>query len=182
VKDNGGTDQKDASRCREEESILELLTASRMQLERLFLTFRIPPSLAETMLEEAVMVLLYRRPEPAQPTRWLLRTLRRRCVRHWRGQQREEWLQVELQLHDWLEAEGCSQIERTHRRRQLAALINRLPPRCRGLIRQRFQPPLPATPARAVPSSPFLHRELEDRCMAAMLRLLLEAKDFTRRS
>ncbi len=178
VKDNGGTNQQHTSpRTCEEEFLLGLLQGLAPRLDRLFHTFRIPAPLAETMLDETVMNLLYRHQDLTYPDRWLLRTLRRRCVRYWRDQKREHWLAVELHLHDWLEEEGITPVERRQRRRLLAALIERLPTRCRGVIRRRFQPPLQGPEPHLPHTVPFLARELEDRCMAAMLQLLARVQE-----
>jgi|GEM_PF-4787362 DNA-directed RNA polymerase specialized sigma24 family protein len=178
VKDNGGTNQQNTTpSIGEEETLLELLQALAPRLDRLFHTFSIPAPLAEEMLEETVMNLFYRQQELVHPDRWLLRTLRRRCVRYWRDQKREHWLAVELHLHDWLEEEGITPVERRQRRRLLSSLIERLPIRCRGVIRRRFQPPLQGPEPHLPHTVPFLARELEDRCMAAMLQLLAKIQE-----
>jgi DNA-directed RNA polymerase specialized sigma24 family protein len=175
VKDNGGIDHSGTPpQDWEAEALVGMLELLRPRLERTFHTFRIPPDQAETILEESVTHLLYHSPMPAHPERWMMRTIRRRCARYWREQYREEWLRIELQLHDWLEEEGVAETGRRQRRRLIAALIDRLPKRCRSTIRRRFHLNGDSVPE---PLSPFLARESESRCMAAMLRLLEEVRD-----
>ena len=173
MKDTSGTDHQGSRAADwEEESLLGILEDLRPRLERLFRTLRIPPEDAEAMLDESVMLLLYRQSPLYHPERWLTRTLRRRCVRYWRTRQREEWLKMELQLQDWLEEEGISQLERRQRRQLLTSLVERLPRRCQSLISHRFHPPLRARYGQEAPLPTSLAREQESRCMAAMLNLL----------
>lgn len=85
------------------------------------------------------MVLLYRQDQIADPARWLQRSLRYRCVRHWRSHQRRLCRVVDGELVRWLEDEAVSSSERNGRRRLLEAEIGRLPPPCQQPLLGRFR-------------------------------------------
>ncbi|MCB1057205.1 MAG: hypothetical protein KDD11_17020 [Acidobacteria bacterium] len=118
--------------------VAELVRRLEPRLKQILVRFRIPVADAEAMLEDCLMVLLYRQEQIAQPDRWLQRSLRYRCVRHWRGQQRRLCRMVDGELVRWLEDEAVSSSERSGRRRLLDAEIARLPQPCQAPLRGRF--------------------------------------------
>lgn len=134
--------------------------------------------MVEEILEDCLMVLVYRHDQLAHPDRWLLRTVRFRCLRYWRRQRFELCLKVQKEILLWLEDEACDDGEREGRRRELEARLADLPERCRKLLEEVFQlrPPEAPEPPKGrelfprgnvhTPESPTI------RCMNLLLRNL----------
>ncbi len=168
-------------RATEPDPLIELLRQMQPQLKQLFHRFRIPAEAAEGMLEDCMMVMVYRHDQLARPDRWLLRTLRSRCVRHWHEKRRALCEKIDAEIRLWLEDRSIEPREREERRAELARAIDRVPLRCRPLLRRAYkltpvsgEPPLPIGNQRSPlrlglqpPENPWV------RCLSQLLRQLV---------
>ncbi|MDY7093496.1 MAG: hypothetical protein SX243_11060 [Acidobacteriota bacterium] len=160
----------------------ELLEELEPQLKQLLARFRIPAAEAEAMLEDCLMVLIYRQDQIVDPRRWLQRTLRYRCVRHWRQHQERVCRALDIELRRWLEDEGVSASERQGRRRLLEREIERLPSPCRPVLRARLElEDGGGSSTRATGPSRHRsrrinagHRDPYNRCLTRLMRQLLQ--------
>jgi DNA-directed RNA polymerase specialized sigma24 family protein len=155
----------------------ELLEEMEPQLKELLARFRIPASEAEAMLEDCLMVLIYRQDQIVDPRRWLHRTLRYRCLRHWRQHQERVCRALDAELRRWLEDEGVSASERQGRRRLLEREIERLPGPCRPVLRARLELEDGGALRGGVGNRPrgnAGHRDPYNRCLTRLMRQLLE--------
>ncbi len=170
----------------QQDPLIDLLWEMQPQLQRIFRRFRISTDLAETMLEDCMMVLVYRYDQLVRPDRWLLRTLRHRCVRHWRDRRKRLCTAVDTEIRQWIEDESISNEEKDKRRLELNQQIDRLPRRCRPLLRQTYGLPVAAgevfadtrdprvslRPGPHKPEDPFV------RCITRLMRQLIEDRSF----
>ena len=160
------------------DSLSRLLEDLEPRLKALLARFRIPASDAEAMLEDCLMVLVYRQDQIANPGRWLERTLRYRCVRHWRHHQQQLCRTLDTELRRWLADEAVSRSESHTRQRLLGDEIERLPHPCRPVLRSRLgldeersaERPQDALAART-------QRDPYDRCLMRLMRQLLDGEE-----
>jgi RNA polymerase sigma factor (sigma-70 family) len=152
------------------------------RLKRLLASYRIPVADAEDLVQQSLLALLYQWEKVRDPECWLLGTLKRRCLMFWRGQRRCLYRAVDTALLDWLAAPLAAPQERADLLADLENLIDRLPERCRVLLRLRFQlgyePPEVAAQLGYRASS---IAKITTRCLAALNRELLASGRSDRR-
>ena len=157
----------------------ELLQRTQPSLKQIFTRFRMPPDVVEEILEDCLMVLVYRYDQLAQPDRWLLRTVRFRCLRYWRQRRYELSMLVQGVIFRWLEDESCDEATRQQRREELERQLQKLPPRCRRILGEIFrlvppEGPIPPSLKNRVPrGGPYSPESPRVRCMNHLLRRLL---------
>ena len=148
----------------------------------MFSRFRMPSDVVEEVLEDCLMVLVYRHDQLARPDRWLLRTVRFRCVRYWRKRRSDTCLRAQREILSWLQDETCTDEERERRRGELKRYLDPLPARCQQLLGELFHfiPPSepPETPADSaeyfVPRGIYRAESRTVRCMTHLLQRLLK--------
>ena len=166
----------------DQDPLRELLERTQPSLKRLFTRFRMPSDVVEEVLEDCLMVLVYRHDELAHPDRWLLRTVRFRCVRYWRKRRFDLCLRAQHEILRWLEDESCSEGERQRRRRELFGYLEEIPVRCRKLLAELFHlippsgSPENSDPLRSRDSSkgPYTAESPTVRCLSRLLQRLLK--------
>lgn len=165
---------------KEQDPLIGLLWELQPQLQRIFRRFQVSADQAEAMLEDAMMVLVYRYDQLARPDRWLLRTLRYRCIRDWRERRRKLCFAVDLEIRQWISDETISPEEREARRSELDGHISQLPRQCRPLLREAYR--IPESDNRPLPPPPTLEdfslgvHKPEDpfvRCVTRLMRQLM---------
>jgi RNA polymerase sigma factor (sigma-70 family) len=104
----------------------------------LFAHHRIPPEDAEDLVQQCLLAYLYKRGSIESFDRWLLGAVKKRCLMYWRGRRRRLYTAVDAAILDELAQEGLPEQEREDLRRDLAAVLAQLPPRCRRLLELRF--------------------------------------------
>ena len=117
----------------------DLLQRVEPSLKRLLTSYRIPVPDAEDLVQQALLALLYQWETVRDPECWLMGTLKRRCLMYWRGQRRSLYRAVDAAVLDWLAVPPAAPQERADLLADLENLIDRLPRRCRLLLRLRFQ-------------------------------------------
>ena len=100
--------------------------------------YRIPEDDFEDILQEALLIFILRRPEVDEPERWLLGTLRNRCLMYWRDRRRNSFLTVNSALLDGAPDPRLSLQERLSLLRDLKKLLARLPARYRLVLETRY--------------------------------------------
>jgi DNA-directed RNA polymerase specialized sigma24 family protein len=167
----------------ESDPFVELLREIQPQLQRLFQRFRIPAEVAERLLEDTVMVMLYRRDDLVRPDRWLIRTLRFACLRHCRDQRRRLCLAADKEIRRWIDDDQVSDEEKVRRKLLLSRRIDRLPARCRPLLRHTYHLALVSgegLPHRFSPRplhsglGPMRPEDPHIRCLSLLMRHLVE--------
>jgi RNA polymerase sigma factor (sigma-70 family) len=152
----------------------EFLRRVEPRLKGLLAAYRIPGADAEDLVQNALLTLLHRWEKVHDPERWLLGTLKRRCLMYWRGHRRRLYQAVDAAILEWLSQPVAAPQERSDLLADLNNLIGRLPPRCQSLLRLRFrlgyEPPEVAAKLGYRKSS---IGKITTRCLAALNRELL---------
>ncbi len=116
----------------------ELLERVEPRLKGLLWSYRIPTDDAADLFQDTFFSLLYSAHEVNDPEAWLLGTLKRKCLMYWRRRRRSLYDAVDETLLEWLAAPMAPPQEREQLLADLANLIERLPPKCRKVLRLRF--------------------------------------------
>jgi RNA polymerase sigma factor (sigma-70 family) len=151
-----------------------LLTDVALRVKRLFAIYRIPQQDSEDLLQQSLLALLCQWERVRDPERWLLGTLRRHCLMYWRTQRRRIYSTVDSAILEWLSEPIAPAQERSDLIIELERLIERLPSRCRALLRLRFQLGIePEEVARKLGYRVSSIGKITTRCLAALTRELL---------
>jgi len=154
----------------------QLLERVRPRLKSLFARYRIPPQDTEDILQQALLALVYQRPNIRDPEAWLFGTLRNRCLIYWRDRRRRLYDSVDTVVLDWMAAPTPPEQEGADLARDLTRVVDRLPDRCRSLLKLRYglgyEPP---ELAKHLGYSQTSISKVTTRCLAALLRQLTVA-------
>ncbi|HZF12071.1 MAG TPA: sigma-70 family RNA polymerase sigma factor [Thermoanaerobaculia bacterium] len=154
----------------------DVLRRVEPKLKRLLAAYRIPLHDAEDLVQEACCHLIYQLDKVRDPECWLLGTLKRLCLMYWRRHRRRLYQAVDETILEWLEQPVASPQERRDLLADLDSLIARLPPRCRSLLRLRFQLGYePTEVAERLGYQVSSIGKVTTRCLAALNRELLAA-------
>lgn len=154
----------------------EFLRRMEPRLKRLLGTYRIPPDDAEDVLQQTLLALLYQWDRVRDPECWLIGTLKRHCLMYWRNNRRRIYSSVDLAVLEWVSDPVAPSQERTDLLCDLESLLDRLPSRCKSLLKLRFrmgfEPPEVALRLGYRTSS---IGKITHRCLAALSRELFAA-------
>ncbi|MGD2116491.1 MAG: RNA polymerase sigma factor [Acidobacteriota bacterium] len=120
------------------EAIERILRRLRPKLLRVLAHHGVPPEDAEDLLQQALLALIYKQRAIQSPEAWLLGTLRNTCLRYWRRRRRERVEPVADDDLEWLSGPSPPGQELGDLRRDLAAVLARLPTRCRDVLKLRY--------------------------------------------
>ena len=158
------------------ESFEEFLKAVEPRLKRLLALYRIPSEDAEDVLQQALLALLYQWDRVRDPECWLFGTLRRHCLMYWRTHRRRIYSAVDSAILEWLSEPIAPSQERSDLLCDLENLIQRLPPRCRSVLRLRYRLGYEASEvAQRLGYSPMSMSKITARCLATLMRHLTAA-------
>jgi len=144
------------------------------RLKRPLVTYRIPDQDAEDILQQALLALLYQWERVRDPESWLFGTVRRHCLMFWRAQRRRIYSSVDATILEWLSTPVEPSQERADLICDLENLIDRLPSRCRTVLRLRFRMGYePPEVARKMGYQESSIGKVTNRCLAALSRELL---------
>jgi RNA polymerase sigma factor (sigma-70 family) len=152
----------------------EFLKAVEPKLKRLLAAYRIPGEDAEDVLQQALLALLYQWERVRDPESWLFGTVKRHCLMYWRTHRRRIYSAVDSTILEWLSQPIAPSQERSDLLCDLESLIERLPSRCRSVLRLRFQlgfEPLEVADRLGYRLSSI--GKITTRCLAALSRELL---------
>ena len=116
-----------------------LLVSITPKLRRLLAKYRIPQQDAEDLLQQSLLALLCQWEKVRDPERWLLGTLRRHCLMYWRTQRRRIYSTVDSAILEYICEPTVPVQERSDLVIELERLIDRLPSRCRAVLRLRYR-------------------------------------------
>jgi RNA polymerase sigma factor (sigma-70 family) len=150
------------------------LKAVEPKLKRLLATYRIPCEDAEDVLQQALLALLYQWDRVRDPESWLFGTVKRHCLMYWRMHRRRIYSAVDSTILEWLSEPIAPSQERSDLLADVESLIDRLPTRCRSLLRLRFRLGYePLEVARKLGYQASSIGKITTRCLAALSRELL---------
>jgi RNA polymerase sigma factor (sigma-70 family) len=154
----------------------EFLKAVEPKLKRLLAMYRIPSEDAEDVLQQSLLALVYQWDRVRDPESWLFGTLKRHCLMYWRMHRRRIYSAVDTTILEWLSEPIAPSQERSDLLSDLESLIERLPSRCRSLLRLRFRlgyEPLEVAHRLGYRASSI--GKITTRCLAALSRELLSS-------
>ena len=126
------------------------------------------------MLQQALLALLYQWERVRDPESWLFGTVKRHCLMYWRTHRRRIYSAVDSTILEWLSEPIAPSQERADLLCDLESLIDRLPTRCRSLLRLRFRLGYePPEVARMLGYRASSIGKITTRCLAALSRELL---------
>lgn len=151
----------------------EFLRSVEPKLKRLLAQYRIPSEDAEDVLQQALLALLYQWERVRDPESWLFGTVKRHCFMYWRMRRRRIYSAVDSTILEWLSEPLAPSQERADLLNDLESLIDRLPTRCRSLLRLRFRLGYePLEVARKLGYRASSIGKVTTRCLAALMRQL----------
>ena len=157
-------------------SLDDLLQKVEPRMKRMLSVFRIPAEDAEDVVQQTLLALLYQLDKVRDPECWVLGTLRRHCLMYWRKHRRRLYSAVDTAILEWLSRPVAPAQEHADLLADLESVINRLPPRCRSVLKLRFrlgyEPPEVAEKLGYRASS---IGKITTRCLAALSREMLAA-------
>lgn len=114
------------------------IDALEPEIERLLGRFRIPADDAQQLLDEILLTLLTKRERIRDPQRWLLRTMRTRCLLYWRDRRRRLYRVVDSGLLTLLTSGEVPEEEKEALRGELRRLLPGLEGSCRDILGRRY--------------------------------------------
>jgi RNA polymerase sigma factor (sigma-70 family) len=154
----------------------EFLKGMEPRLKALLATYRIPAEDAEDVVQQTLLALLYQWERIRDPECWLLGTLRRHCLMYWRLHRRRIYSAVDTTMLEWLSEPVSPSQETSDLLSDLDSLVDRLPSRCRSLLRLRYRMGLePFDIAKRLGYQASSIGKITNRCLAALSRELLAA-------
>jgi RNA polymerase sigma factor (sigma-70 family) len=154
----------------------EFLKEAEPRLKRLLQTYRIPTEDAEDVLQQTLLALLYQWDRVRDPECWLLGTLKRHCLMYWRNHRRRIYSAVDSTVLELVSMPVPPHQEKSDLIADLNSLLDRLPSRCRSLLRLRFRLGYEAPEAaRELGYRASSIGKITTRCLAALSRELLAA-------
>lgn len=154
-------------------SLEHFLERTRPRLKSLFSRYRIPPEDTEDILQESLLALIYQWQKIRDPEAWLFGTLRNRCLIYWRDRRHKLYDSVDTAVLDWIANPTPPEQEGEDLARDLTTVIDRLPDRCRSLLKLRYRLGYePPEVAERLGYRPASIGKVTTRCLAALLRQL----------
>ena len=154
--------------------IEEILEDLQPRIKYVFSRFRIPPQDAEDVLQQTLLTFLYKRETIDDAEKWLLGTLKNRCLLYWRDRRRRLYTAVDKALLESVAAPEVAPQERSDRLSDLNTALSGVPNRCRNLLwlryRQGYEAPEAAEKLGYKASSVY---KVTERCLAALTRRMV---------
>jgi len=151
-----------------------LLQELEPRIRATFSRFRIPPQDSEDLLQQALLVYLYKSDSVESPDKWFIGTLRNRCLGYWRERRRRLYTALDEALLENVAATRESPQEALDLQRDMRSLLTQLPVRCRNLLTLRYQEGCDAPEAaRRLGYKASGIYKVTERCLAALTRRLV---------
>ncbi|MEM7480328.1 MAG: RNA polymerase sigma factor [Acidobacteriota bacterium] len=159
----------------ESSSLEALLERSRGRLGRVLYRYRIPAQDAEDLLQETFLILVRQWETIRNPDAWLLVTLRNRCVIYWRRHKIRLFDMVDDAILEFLADGRAPSQEKADLKVDLEEVLERLPLRCRRVLRLRYGLGFTAAEAgKRLGYQPSSIPKVTHRCLAQLAQQLLE--------
>lgn len=120
------------------ETLEELLRRLRPRIQQIFAVYHVPPSDAEDLLQDVLVVALRKWESIHVKDGWLVGTLRNKCLRYWRRRQEDRLQTMDLPALESLCAPLPPLQERAERMLDLATLTADLCRRHREILWLRY--------------------------------------------
>ena len=151
--------------------VARLEKSARVYLRR----YRLPPEDADDILQQTLLVYLYKHEEIYNPEAWVRGTLRKRCQFYWRRRQKTLLRTVDTSMLDSLAAtrdrDAVDDGEMNH---HLGRALETIPVRCRRLLELRYaQDCDPQEAAAQLGYRPSGAYKIFERCLAALTKGLV---------
>ena len=158
----------------EPEELPALLEELEGQIGGIFGRYHIRQSDAEDLLQETLLQFLIHQRQIHSPAAWILGTLRKQCLMHWRRRRRTLLEAVDSGLLIELAGTTGAQQENDDLSRDVSRVVGRLPERCRSVLRLRYglgceNPEV----AERLGYSPTGIRTITARCLSALSHQML---------
>jgi len=121
-----------------ETSLEQFLDRVQPELKTLFARHRIPAQDTEDILQQTLLALVYQWSNVRDPEAWLFGTVRNKCRLYWRDRRRILYEAVDAAVLEWLAAPQPAVQERQNLWSDFETLVDRLPQRCRNVLRMRY--------------------------------------------
>lgn len=158
----------------QQQPIEEILEDLQPRIQHVFSRFHIPPQDAEDVLQQTLLTYLYKRSNILDAERWLMGTLRNRCLLYWRDRRRRLYTAVDKALLESVAQAEESPQERRDLLRDLNTALARIPNRCRSLLWLRYKQGLEASEAaNHLGYKPSGIYKVTERCLAALTRSMV---------
>jgi RNA polymerase sigma factor (sigma-70 family) len=159
-----------------EGSVELFLERVRPRLKCVFVHYHIPPEDAEDLLQQALLAFVRHSGEVRDPGAWLAGILRHKCLLYWRARRRKVYDTVDDAVLEWMAKPQAPAQEDADLRHDLAAMIERLPRRCRSLLQLRYGLGYEAPElAERLGYRPSSIGKITTRCLSALTNLLVAA-------
>ncbi len=157
-----------------QDSLNQLLLASRPRLERVLRHFEIPPEDAEDILQDAQLTLLYKWEQIRSPESWLVGTLKKKCIMYWRKRRSSLCDAVDTAILDLVATPISPDQEKAELSFDLNRVLGNLSARCRSLLKLRYGLGYgPSEVAEQMGYRLSSIRKVTNRCLAALTRQLV---------
>ncbi len=159
-----------------EDRLGDVVRRVKPRLKTLLARYRIPPEETEDLLQTTFLQLVHQWDHIRDYDAWVIGTLKRQCLMYWRSQRRRLYSAVDSALLEMLSPTVAPEQERAGLLQDLQVLIDRLPERCRTLLKLRFRMGYePGEAAEQMGYSGQSIGKITTRCLAALNRELLAA-------
>ncbi len=159
-----------------EGSVADFLERVRPRLKAVFARYRVPPEDAEDLLQQALLAFIRHAGEVRDPGAWLAGILRHKCLLYWREKRRRVYDAVDDAMLEWIAKPQAPAQQLADLRHDLVGVIERLPARCRTLLRLRYSLGYEAPElAEQLGYRPSSIGKITTRCLAALTRNLVAA-------
>lgn len=163
-----------ASTDLQEPQAREMLAAFKADARKLLARFRIPAQDAEDLLQDTLLLFLRSRPEVPSIERWLLGTLKNRCLVYWRERRRKFYRVMDTAVLEALAEPTAPSQEHRVFLEDVVRRLEELPERCSTLLRLRYQSDY--KPSELADQLGYSRRgiyKILERCLAALSKRLL---------
>lgn len=107
-------------------------------IENILRRFRIPADDAQEILDEVMLTMLTKRERIRDPERWMLRSLKNRCLVYWRERRRWIYRVIDSGLLTVLTSDDVAEEEKGTLRDELRSLVEGIEPNCRDRLERRY--------------------------------------------
>lgn len=161
----------------------DLLVKHRTTVLKILARYRIPSQDAEDLIQDTLLAYLYQHAEVRDPGKWLLGTLRNRCLLYWRARRRHQLDSLDNVLDLICYDDTVSDQELVEHRHDLECMSKGLSTVCRDAIQLHYLNGLSYrdTASRLGYKPSGIHKVM-DRCLSALLSAMTVTRNRSQRT
>jgi RNA polymerase sigma factor (sigma-70 family) len=159
-----------------EQVVESVLLELQPRMEAILRRYQIPAQDAEDLVQEIFVSFVRQYRKVQTPEAWLTNALKYQCLLYWRRRRRQLCEAVDTGLLEFLAARDSPESESDDRIRDLKKFLQKIPPRCRKILRLRYG--LGFTPKEVAGELGYQHSSVSNivrRCVATLTAKLLAA-------